>query len=45
MGEFFKNRKSELMSDIRNNNPDLKKNKEAKEKVDQAMQDFKSSWK
>ena len=45
MGEFFKNRKSDLMAEIRNDNPDLKKNKEAKEKVDQAMKDFKASWK
>ena len=45
MGEFFKNRKGELMAEIRNDNPDLKKNKEAKDKVDQAMKDFKSSWK
>jgi F-type H+-transporting ATPase subunit alpha len=45
MGEYFRNRKSDLMSHIRNTVPDLKKNKDEKEKVDQALKDFKSTWK
>ena len=45
IGEFFSTRKPELLAEIRNETPDLKKNKEAKAKVDQAMTDFKTSWK
>ncbi|MEM1084071.1 MAG: F0F1 ATP synthase subunit alpha [Verrucomicrobiota bacterium] len=45
MGEFFETRKTELLDTIRNEKPDLKKNKEMVDAVKQALDDFKGSWK
>ncbi|MDP0492063.1 MAG: F0F1 ATP synthase subunit alpha [Verrucomicrobiota bacterium JB023] len=45
MGEYFNTRKGDLMKKIRNEQPDLKKNKDAKAEVDQALKDFKGTWK
>ncbi len=45
MGEYFNTRKAELLDTIRNETPDLKKNKEMVETVKQAITDFKASWK
>lgn len=45
MGEFFNTRKTELLDKIRNEKPDLKKNKDMVDIVSQALNDFKTSWK
>ncbi|MEM9237222.1 MAG: F0F1 ATP synthase subunit alpha [Verrucomicrobiota bacterium] len=45
VGEFFETRKTELLDTIRNEKPDLKKNKEMVDAVKQALEDFKGSWK
>ncbi|MGE9270343.1 MAG: F0F1 ATP synthase subunit alpha [Verrucomicrobiales bacterium] len=45
MGEFFETRKTELLDKIRNEKPDLKKNKEMVDVVKQALDDFKGTWK
>jgi len=44
MGEFFNTRKSELLDKIRNETPDLKKDKLMVDAVKQALEDFKTSW-
>ena len=45
MGEFFTTRKGDLLDTIRNETPDLKKDKAKVELVSQALTDFKNSWK
>jgi F-type H+-transporting ATPase subunit alpha len=45
MGEFFETRKADVLDNIRNNKPDLKKDATAVAAVKQAIEDFKSSWK
>ncbi|MEM9080272.1 MAG: F0F1 ATP synthase subunit alpha [Verrucomicrobiota bacterium] len=45
MGEFFSDRKSDLLEKIRNEKPDLKKNKDAVDELKGAIEDFKSTWK
>lgn len=45
MGEFFETRKTELLDKVRNEKPDLKKDKAMNEQVAQALADFKASWK
>ncbi|TAG08444.1 MAG: F0F1 ATP synthase subunit alpha [Verrucomicrobia bacterium] len=45
LGEFFSTRKGELLDKIRNEKPDLKKDKESVEAVKTAIEDFKKSWK
>jgi F-type H+-transporting ATPase subunit alpha len=45
MGEFFNTRKGELLDKIRNETPDLKKDKLMVDAVKQALEDFKTSWK
>ncbi len=45
LGEFFNTRKGELLDKIRNEKPDLKKDKEMVEAVKQGVEDFKKSWK
>jgi F-type H+/Na+-transporting ATPase subunit alpha len=45
LGEFFSTRKSDLLDKIRNEKPDLKKDKPSVEAVTQAIEDFKKSWK
>jgi len=44
MGEFFNTRKGELLDKIRNETPDLKKDKLMVDAVKQALEDFKTSW-
>lgn len=44
MGEFFTTRKADLLDQIRNETPDLKKNKDMVDAVKQALSDFKASW-
>ncbi|MCX8496172.1 MAG: F0F1 ATP synthase subunit alpha [Akkermansiaceae bacterium] len=45
LGEFFNTRKGELLDKIRNEKPDLKKDKVMVEAVSQGIEDFKKSWK
>ncbi len=45
LGDFFNTRKGELLDKIRNEKPDLKKDKSMVEAVSQGIQDFKKSWK
>lgn len=45
MGEYFETRKSDLLDKIRNEKPDLKKDKDTVAIVKQAIEDFKKSWK
>jgi hypothetical protein len=45
MGEFFETRKADILDNIRNNKPDLKKDATAVAAVKQAVEDFKTSWK
>jgi F-type H+-transporting ATPase subunit alpha len=45
LGDFFNTRKSELLDKIRNEKPDLKKDKAMVEAVSQGIEDFKKSWK
>ncbi|MDH4444015.1 MAG: F0F1 ATP synthase subunit alpha [Akkermansiaceae bacterium] len=45
LGEFFNTRKGELLDKIRNEKPDLKKDKAMVEAVSQGIEDFKKSWK
>ncbi len=45
LGDFFNTRKGELLDKIRNEKPDLKKDKAMVEAVSQGIQDFKKSWK
>jgi len=45
LGDFFNTRKGELLDKIRNEKPDLKKDKEMVEAVKQGVEDFKKSWK
>jgi len=45
LGDFFNTRKGELLDKIRNEKPDLKKDKAMVEAVSQGVEDFKKSWK
>jgi F-type H+-transporting ATPase subunit alpha len=45
LGDYFNTRKSELLDKIRNEKPDLKKDKAMVEAVSQGIEDFKKSWK
>jgi F-type H+-transporting ATPase subunit alpha len=45
LGDFFNTRKGELLDKIRNEKPDLKKDKVMVEAVSQGIEDFKKSWK
>jgi F-type H+-transporting ATPase subunit alpha len=45
LGEFFETRKADVLDNIRNNKPDLKKDAAAVATVKQAIEDFKTSWK
>ena len=45
LGDFFNTRKGELLDKIRNEKPDLKKDKAMVEAVSQGIEDFKKSWK
>jgi len=45
LGEFFETRKADVLDNIRNNKPDLKKDATAVATVKQAIEDFKASWK
>jgi F-type H+-transporting ATPase subunit alpha len=45
LGDFFNTRKSDLLDKIRNEKPDLKKDKAMVEAVSQGIEDFKKSWK
>jgi F-type H+-transporting ATPase subunit alpha len=45
LGEFFETRKADVLDNIRNNKPDLKKDATAVATVKQAIEDFKTSWK
>ena len=45
MGEFFETRKADVLDNIRNNKPDLKKDATAVAAVKQAIEDFKTTWK
>jgi F-type H+-transporting ATPase subunit alpha len=45
LGDFFNTRKGDLLDKIRNEKPDLKKDKAMVEAVSQAVEDFKKSWK
>ncbi|MEO7099828.1 MAG: F0F1 ATP synthase subunit alpha [Luteolibacter sp.] len=45
LGDFFNTRKGDLLDKIRNEKPDLKKDKEMVEAVKQGVEDFKKSWK
>ena len=45
MGEFFETRKNDLLDQIRNEKPDLKKDTAKVDAVKQALDDFKASWK
>jgi F-type H+-transporting ATPase subunit alpha len=45
LGDFFNTRKGELLDKIRNEKPDLKKDKPMVEAVSQGIEDFKKSWK
>jgi F-type H+/Na+-transporting ATPase subunit alpha len=45
LGDFFNTRKGDLLDKIRNEKPDLKKDKAMVEAVSQGIQDFKKSWK
>ena len=45
LGDFFNTRKGELLDKIRNEKPDLKKDKAMVESVSQGIEDFKKSWK
>jgi F-type H+-transporting ATPase subunit alpha len=45
LGDYFNSRKGELLDKIRNEKPDLKKDKEMVEAVKQGIEDFKKSWK
>jgi F-type H+-transporting ATPase subunit alpha len=45
LGEFFETRKADVLDNIRNNKPDLKKDASAVATVKQAIEDFKASWK
>lgn len=44
LGEYFKNRKVELLQKIADEKPDLKKDKEVVEALKAAIQDFKTTW-
>jgi F-type H+-transporting ATPase subunit alpha len=45
LGEYFDARKQDLLDNIRNNKPDLKKDATAVAAVKQAIEDFKTTWK
>ncbi len=45
LGDFFNTRKGDLLDKIRNEKPDLKKDKEMVEAVKLGVEDFKKSWK
>jgi F-type H+-transporting ATPase subunit alpha len=45
LGEFMSTRKADLLDRIRNEKPDLKKDKAAAESLGQAIADFKKTWK
>jgi F-type H+-transporting ATPase subunit alpha len=45
MGEYFETRKNDILDNIRNNKPDLKKDAAANAAVKTALTDFKTSWK
>jgi F-type H+-transporting ATPase subunit alpha len=45
LGDFFNTRKGDLLDKIRNEKPDLKKDKAMVEAVSQGIEDFKKSWK
>jgi F-type H+-transporting ATPase subunit alpha len=45
LGDYFNTRKGELLDKIRNEKPDLKKDKAMVEAVSQGIEDFKKSWK
>ncbi len=45
LGDFFNTRKGELLDKIRNEKPDLKKDKAMVDAVKQGVEDFKKSWK
>ncbi len=45
MGEFFETRKADVLDNIRNNKPDLRKDAAAVATVKQAIEDFKAAWK
>jgi F-type H+/Na+-transporting ATPase subunit alpha len=45
LGDFFNTRKGELLDKIRNEKPDLKKDKPMVDAVKQGIEDFKKSWK
>ena len=45
LGDFFNTRKGELLDKIRNEKPDLKKDKTMVDAVKQGVEDFKKSWK
>jgi F-type H+/Na+-transporting ATPase subunit alpha len=45
LGDYFNTRKGELLDKIRNEKPDLKKDKVMVEAVSQGIEDFKKSWK
>jgi F-type H+-transporting ATPase subunit alpha len=44
LGEYFKNRKIDLLQKIADEKPDLKKDKEVVEALKSAIQDFKTTW-
>ena len=44
LGEYFKNRKVELLQKIADEKPDLKKDKDVVAALTSAIQDFKSTW-
>ncbi len=45
LGDYFNTRKGDLLDKIRNEKPDLKKDKSMVEAVSQGIEDFKKSWK
>ena len=45
LGDYFNTRKGDLLDKIRNEKPDLKKDKAMVEAVSQGIDDFKKSWK
>ncbi|MGL4399399.1 MAG: F0F1 ATP synthase subunit alpha [Luteolibacter sp.] len=45
LGDYFNTRKGEMLDKIRNEKPDLKKDKAMVEAVSQGIEDFKKSWK
>jgi F-type H+-transporting ATPase subunit alpha len=45
LGDYFNTRKGDLLDKIRNEKPDLKKDKAMVEAVSQGIEDFKKSWK